>query len=124
MTEATIQYYINLSPHEIETQLIEINRRVLITPGSRQVKFNAIETLLCYGLFEILDPHKFGGRNQDKLLAAVKKLAHFFRRPSSSITIKMLNLDGSRKHSARSEVVLYAYLSPSLSLIIEVSIIR
>ncbi len=32
-------------------------------PGKRQVPFNAVETLLCYGLFSLVDPHRYGGAN-------------------------------------------------------------
>jgi putative restriction endonuclease len=79
--------------------------------GKRQVPYNAVETLLCYGLFSLVDPHHFGGANMDQVPATVGTLAVFFRRTPGSIISKMLNLDGSRQHSAREEPLLFAYLA-------------
>jgi hypothetical protein len=91
--------------------LTEISARQLPEPGRRQVAFNVVETLLCYGLFYILDPHRYGGANIDKVPLIVRTLAAFFRSTSGSITNKMLNLDGSRLHSARYEPLLFAHLA-------------
>ena len=104
-------YNLELSRQEILDQLIEICARQLPGPGRRQVAFNAVETLLCYGLFYILDPHRYGGANIDKVPSIVRTLAAFFRRTPGSITNKMLNLDGSRLHSARNEPLLFAHLA-------------
>lgn len=111
MVDPEIEKYLDLSPKDIQTQLIDITSRQFPGPGSRQVKYNAIETLLCYGLFDLVDPHKFGGGNADKLPTEVKELAIFFRRPPNSIPNKMLNLDGSRTNGSRGEVLLYSYLA-------------
>jgi putative restriction endonuclease len=104
-------YNLELSRQEILDQLIEICARQLPGPGRRQVAFNAVETLLCYGLFYILDPHRYGGANIDKVPSIVRTLAALFRRTPGSITNKMLNLDGSRQHSARNEPLLFARLA-------------
>jgi putative restriction endonuclease len=104
-------YHLELSRQEILDQLIEISARQLPKLGRRQVAFNAVETLLCYGLFYILDPHRYGGANIDKVPSIVRTLAAFFRRTPGSITNKMLNLDGSRLHSARNEPLLFAHLA-------------
>jgi putative restriction endonuclease len=111
MIDSAIQPYINIDKIQLEKQLLEMLNRQIPQPGSRQVKFNSIEVLLCYGLFRVVNPHRYGGWNKDRLPASVTKLAIFFRRPPNSITTKMLNLDGSLPHSARSEVALFAYLS-------------
>jgi putative restriction endonuclease len=104
-------YHLDLTQQEILKQLTEITTRQLPEPGHRQVAFNVVETLLCYGLFSILDPHRYGGANIDKVPPIVQTLAAFFRRTPSSITNKMLNLDGSRVHSARYEPLLFARLA-------------
>ena len=111
MAEALLREYLDLSPQQIHAQLMDILQRDVPLPGKRQVPFNAVETLLCYGLFSLIDPHHYGGANIDQLPASVNKLATFFRRTPGSITSKMLNLDGSRPHSARKEPLLFAYLA-------------
>ena len=109
-------YNLELSHLEILNQLSEISARQLPEPGHRQVAFNTVETLLCYGLFYILDPHRYGGANIDKVPSIVRTLATFFRRTPGSITNKMLNLDGSRQHSARDEPLLFAHLASEPTL--------
>ncbi len=111
MAVGTLQEYLDLSPHQIRRQLMEILARDLPVPGKRQVPFKAVETLLCYGLFSLIDPHHYGGANIDQVPEIVGTLATFFRRTPGSITSKMLNLDGSRQHSAREEPLLFAYLA-------------
>jgi putative restriction endonuclease len=106
-----VSYHLELSHREILKQLTEISARQFPEPGRRQVAFNVIETLLCYGLFALLDPHRYGGANIDKVPPIVQTLAAFFRRTPGSITNKMLNLDGSRVHSARHEPLLFALLA-------------
>lgn len=109
-------YNLELSHREILNQLTEISSRQLPEPGHRQVAFNTVETLLCYGLFYILDPHRYGGANIAKVPSIVRTLAAFFRRTPGSITNKMLNLDGSRQHSARDEPLLFAHLASEPTL--------
>ena len=109
-------YHLELTHQEILKQLTEISARQLPEPGRRQVAFNVVETLLCYGLFAILDPHRYGGANIDKVPPIVHTLAAFFRRTPGSITNKMLNLDGSRVHSARNEPLLFAQLASEPSM--------
>jgi putative restriction endonuclease len=111
MAEATLQEYLDLTSQQIRTQMMGILQRNLPLPGKRQVPFNAVETLLCYGLFSLVDPHHYGGANIDQVPEIVGTLAIFFRRTPGSITSKMLNLDGSRQHSAREEPLLFAYLA-------------
>jgi putative restriction endonuclease len=107
---------VELSSQQISNNLIEIAQRQFPPPGRRQVPFNVVETLLCYGLFYIIDPHHFGGANIATVPPVVKTLAAFFRRTSSSLLSKMLNLDGSRKHSAREEPLLFASLAAAPTL--------
>ncbi len=111
MAEAALRAYLDLSPQQIQTQLMDILARELFVQGKRQVPYNAVETLLCYGLFSQVDPHHYGGANIDQVPTIIGILATFFRRTPGSITSKMLNLDGSRLHSAREEPLLFAYLA-------------
>ncbi len=111
MPEGVLQEYLDLSSQQIRTQLMDILARRLPAPGKRQVSFNNVETLLCYGLFSLVDPHHYGGGNIARVPVIVSELATFFRRTPGSITSKMLNLDGSRQHSAREEPLLFAYLA-------------
>ena len=111
MAESALQRYLNLTPQDIHTQLMNILLRELPLPSKRQVPFNEVETLLCYGLFSQVDPHRYGGANIDRVPAIVATLATFFRRSPGSITSKMLNLDGSRRHGTREEPLLFAYLA-------------
>src|SRR5712692_3758550 len=111
MSQDDISYALDLSREAILKHLIDISSRHFPEPGRRQVPFTLVETLLCYGLFSILDPHHYGGANIDTLPSAVKTLVAFFRRTPASITSKMLNLDGSRPHSSRDEPLLFAYLA-------------
>ena len=105
-----------LSTREFRNYLTEISQRQFPQRGQRQVPFNLVETLLCYGLFSILDPHKYGGSNIDTVPPIVKTLATFFRRSPASITNKMLNLDGSRPHGGRDEPRLFANLASEPNL--------
>lgn len=111
MTDTALQAYLDLSSQQIRAQLIEILARELSVLGKRQVPYNAVETLLCYGLFSLVDPHHYGGANIDQVPTIVGTLAIFFHRTPGSITSKMLNLDGSRLHSAREEPLLFAFLA-------------
>ncbi len=97
-----------LTAEQIRDGIMNILQRSLPAPGRRQVPFNRVETLLCYGLFYVIDPHRYGGANISSIPPVVKTLATFFRRSPGSLTSKMLNLDGSRPHSAREEPWLFA----------------
>lgn len=113
MKEDALYSYLEFSAQVIRQQLVEITHRQSPESGRRQVPFNAVETLLCYGLFYVLDPHRYGGGNIDKVPPIVNTLAAFFHRSPGSITNKMLNLDGSRTHSGREEPFLFATLAAS-----------
>jgi putative restriction endonuclease len=109
--EEAFHSYLELSPQAIQQQLVAIANRQMPAAGKRQVPFTAVETLLCYGLFYVVDPHRYGGSNIEQIPSVVKTLAAFFRRSPGSLTSKMLNLDGSRTHSAREEPLLFAQLA-------------
>ena len=113
MNNDVLHAYLELSTLTIHQQLVEITHRQSPEPGRRQVPFTAVETLLCYGLFYLLDPHRYGGGNIDTVPPIVKTLATLFHRSPGSLTNKMLNLDGSRTHSGREEPLLFATLAAS-----------
>ncbi|MDE0498879.1 MAG: HNH endonuclease [Acidimicrobiaceae bacterium] len=73
----------------------------------RQEPYRTVELVLCYALFRIVDPHRFGGRNIDLIPNEVTQLAHLFKRRTESISIKMLNLDGSWANGAACDVPFY-----------------
>jgi putative restriction endonuclease len=100
-----------LSAQRIRHHLIEITQRAPTLPGQRQVPFNPVEKVLCYGLFYLCNPHKYGGRNIKSVPESVWQLATFFRRTPGSITNKMLNLEGARLNCAREEPELFATLA-------------
>jgi putative restriction endonuclease len=106
-----LQTYLNLSEQTIRQNLLAILARSFPQPGQRQEPFNPVEILLCYGLFEQINPHRYGGGNIGQAPEIIQTLAEFFRRPPGSITSKMLNLDGSRPHGSRLEPLLYATLA-------------
>jgi putative restriction endonuclease len=108
--------YLRLSSLDIATQLRRLLDRPVYAAGARQEPFLPVETLLCYGLFLVLDPHRYGGRNMHQLPSAAVALAGLFRRSPSSVLYKMLNLDGSRANSARAEPALFALLSSRTDL--------
>jgi putative restriction endonuclease len=96
------------SLQRIREHLHEITRRLPPLSGQRQVPFNLVEKALCYGLFYLCNPHKYGGANIQTVPDSVKQLAAFCRRTHGSITNKMLNLEGARSHTAREEPELFA----------------
>ena len=63
-----------------------------------------METILCYALFFVVDPHRYGGGSTDRAPEIVHGLARLFVRPPASITFKMLNLDGSMKNAGAHEL--------------------
>jgi hypothetical protein len=78
MAESALQGYLYLTPQQIYTQLMDILLRELPLPGKRQAPFNAVETLLCYGLFSLVDPHRYGGANIDRVPAIVAPWQYSF----------------------------------------------
>jgi putative restriction endonuclease len=100
--------YLDLDADEARRQWGRIGERVALP---RQEAFLPVETILCYGLFFILDPHRFGGSNADRLPETVRAIAKACRRPANSLTHKMLNLDGSLPHAGRTEPQLFVRLA-------------
>ena len=105
---ATLSDYIDLTESEAAAQWQGIVQRRVPPPGKRQVNFTPVETVLCYGLFlsddPVVAPHRYGGQTIHSAPQLVHDLAALFRRSPSSITSKMMNLDGSRVNGAKYEV--------------------
>lgn len=92
--------YLDLTVEQARDQWAQVLRR---TPRPRQERFTPVEVVLCYGLFYVVDPHRYGGSTIDRAPEIVHRLAGLFVRPPGSITSKMMNLDGSRANAATHE---------------------
>ena len=92
--------YVDLAAEQARSQWGRILRR---QRRSRQEPFTPVEAILCYGLFYVVDPHRYGGGRVDQAPQVVHDLARLFVRPSGSITLKMKNLDGSIKNAGAHE---------------------
>ena len=79
-------------------------------PGGRQVVFSPVETLLCLGASFLINHRHFGGGTAHQAPEPVPSLARLFSRPPSSVLAKMANLDGSRSHGGRWDVLAGALL--------------
>ena len=78
--------------------------------GRRQVTFTPVETLLCLAASFLVNHRHYGGATADRAPEPVPSLARLFFRPPSSVLAKMANLDGSRSHGGRWDVLAGAML--------------
>ena len=69
--------------------------------------------MLCYALFFVVDPHRFGGASMHRAPPIVHTLAALFVRPPGSVTNKMMNLDGSRKNAGKHEWQFFVEMATS-----------
>jgi putative restriction endonuclease len=100
--------YLNLTPDQARAQWASILAR---DPNrKRQPTFTPVEVILSFGLFRILDPHRYGGGNIHLAPEPAHLLALVFCRTPGSITNKMLNLDGSRANRGKFEWQVYVRL--------------
>jgi putative restriction endonuclease len=74
------------------------------------VTFVPVETLLCLSASFVVNHRRFGGSTAHLAPEPVPALARLFSRPPSSVLAKMANLDGSRSHGARWDVLAGAIL--------------
>ena len=72
--------------------------------------FLPVETLLCLAASFLVNHRHFGGTTAHQAPEPVPSLARLFSRPPSSVLAKMANLDGSRSHGARWDVLAGAML--------------
>jgi putative restriction endonuclease len=79
-------------------------------PSGRQVTFLPVEMLLCLAASFLVNHPHFGGTTAHQAPEPVPSLGRLFSRPPSSVLAKMANLDGSRSHGARWDVLAGATL--------------
>lgn len=78
--------------------------------SGKQVIFSPVETLLCLAASFVVNPRQFGGANLHRVPQPVPELARLFSRSPSSVLEKMRNLNGSRPHGAKWDVLAGAKL--------------
>ena len=76
----------------------------------RQVTFLPVETLLCLAASFLVNHRRFGGSTAHQAPEPVPTLARLFSRPPSSVLAKMANLDGSRSHGGKWDILAGAML--------------
>lgn len=92
--------YLDLTVEQARSQWAQILRR---EQRPRQETFTPVEAILCYALFFVVDPHRYGGSSMHRAPPIVHQLAALFVRPPGSITNKMMNLNGSRANAGAHE---------------------
>jgi putative restriction endonuclease len=78
--------------------------------SGRQADFLPVETLLCLAASFRVNHRHYGGSTAHQAPEPVPSLARLFSRPPSSILAKMANLDGSRTHGGKWDVLAGATL--------------
>jgi putative restriction endonuclease len=106
---ADLAEYLELTVVQARDQFRALLQRRPISSG-RQVTFLPVETLLCLATSFLVNHRKFGGTTAHQAPEPVPSLARLFCRPPSSVLAKMANLDGSRSHGARWDVLAGAML--------------
>lgn len=101
--------YLDLSVGQAREQFRLLLRRRPV-PSGKQVTFLPAETLLCLAASFLVNHRRYGGSTAHLAAEPVQSLARLFSRPPSSILAKMANLDGSRSHGARWDVLAGALL--------------
>jgi putative restriction endonuclease len=106
---ADLADYLDLTVSQAREQFRALLARRPV-PGGRQVTFLPVETLLCLAASFLVNHRHFGGSTAHQAPEPVPSLARLFSRPPSSVLAKMANLDGSRSHGARWDVLAGAML--------------
>jgi putative restriction endonuclease len=101
--------YLDLTVNAARGQYRELLRRRPVTNG-RQVVFLPVETLLCLAASFVVNHRHYGGSTADRAAEPVPSLARLCSRRPSSILAKMANLDGSRSHGGKWDVLAGATL--------------
>jgi len=105
--------YLDLTAGQAREQFRDLLRRRPVS-GRRQADFLPAETLLCLAASFLVNHRQFGGATAHKAPEPVPSLAALFSRPPSSVLAKMANLDGSRSHGAKWDVLAGAMLREDL----------
>ena len=106
---ADLAEYLDLTVGQARDQFRALLHRRPVSSG-RQVAFLPVETLLCLAASFLVNHRRFGGATAQHAPEPVPSLARLFSRPASSVLAKMANLDGSRSHGARWDVLAGAML--------------
>jgi putative restriction endonuclease len=106
---ADLAEYLELTVGQARDQFRALLQRRPV-PSGRQVTFLPVETLLCLAASFLVNHRHFGGSTAHQAPEPVPSLARLFSRPPSSVLAKMANLDGSRSHGARWDVLAGAML--------------
>jgi putative restriction endonuclease len=106
---ADLSDYLELTLGEARHQFQELTQRSPVSSG-RQVIFLPVETLLCLAASFQINHRHFGGSTAHQAPEPVPSLARLFSRPPSSVLAKMANLDGSRAHGGKWDVLAGAML--------------
>jgi len=106
---ADLADYLELTVAQARDQFSTLLRRRPASSG-RQVTFLPVETLLCLAASFVVSHRHFGGSTSHQAPEPVPSLARLFSRPPSSILAKMANLDGSRSHGGKWDVLAGARL--------------
>jgi putative restriction endonuclease len=106
---ADLADYLDLTVGQARQQFRELRLRGPVSSG-RQVAFLPVETLLCLAASFLVNHRRFGGSTAHQAPEPVPSLARLFSRPPSSVLAKMANLDGSRSHGGKWDVLAGAVL--------------
>ena len=101
--------FLDLTVGQARQQFRELRRRSPVSTG-RQVRFLPVETLLCLAASFLVNHRHFGGSTAHRAPEPVPSLARLFSRPPSSVLAKMANLDSSRSHGGKWDVLAGAML--------------
>ena len=105
---AGLEDYLDLTVSQAQDQYVAlISRRPV---AGKQVIFSPVETLLCLAASFVVNPRQFGGANIHRVPPPIPELARLFSRSPSSVLEKMRNLNGSRPHGAKFDVLAGARL--------------
>ena len=107
---AELTDYLDVSVDTAQAQFQELLTRSPTPAGQRQVIFLPVETLLCLAASFVVNHRRFGSGSAPRAPEPVPSLARLFARPPSSVLAKMANLDGSRSHGGRWDVLAGATL--------------
>jgi putative restriction endonuclease len=106
---ADLADYLDLTVSQARQQFRELKLRNPVSSG-RQAVFLPVETLLCLAVSFLVNHRRFGGSTAHLAPEPIPSLARLFSRPPSSILAKMANLDGSRSHGGKWDILAGAVL--------------
>ena len=106
---AELADFLDLTIGQARQQFRELRKRSPVSTG-RQVTFLPVETVLCLATSFLVNHRRFGGSTAHLAPEPVPTLARLFSRPPSSVLAKIANLDGSRSHGAKWDILAGAML--------------